>query len=140
MPTLEQLFFSAVLGYNLGLNTVKVGFLLLYFRLFSTTALQTASKWVLAYVLVWAVAQAILLSVACIPIATISPAMEGRCIETYTVWLTSAVVSTATDFAIFALPLPSVLRLNLGLRQKVVTAFLFSLGFLCVKAPCYPLS
>lgn len=72
----------------------------------------------------------IILVLACMPLAAIVPSMEGRCLPTYPVWLTSSVMSTVMDFVIFALPLPSVIRLKLRKKQKIVTVLMFSLGFL----------
>lgn len=88
------------------------------------------SKWVLGYVLLWTLTQMIILVLACMPLAAIVPAMAGRCLPTYPVWMTSSAMSTATDFVIFALPLPSVIRLKLRRKQKIVTVLMFSLGFL----------
>lgn len=125
-----QLLYGVLLGYNLGLNVVKIAFLLLYFRIFSSTVLKSVSKWVLGYVILWTITQVIILAVACMPISVIVPGMQDKCLPTYTVWLTSSVISTITDFVIFALPLPSVLRLKMRTKQKVVTLAMFSLGFL----------
>lgn len=128
--SLPQVLYSVVLSYNFGLNVVKIAFILFYLRIFSSTALKTVCKWVLGYVLLWTVVQALILAFACMPISVLVSDMQGRCLRTYPVWLTSSIMSTVTDFTIFALPLPSVLKLKLRTKQKVITAFMFSLGFL----------
>jgi hypothetical protein len=124
-----KILYGVILGYNFGLNVVKICFLLFYLRIFQSNAVRTISKWFLAYVGLWTVTQMILLAVACMPIAVIVPSMQGRCLDTYPVWLVSSIMSTLTDFVIFALPLPSVAKLKLRRKQKIVTVFMFSLGF-----------
>lgn len=80
--------------------------------------------------MLWAVMQAILLSVTCIPIARFVPSMAGKCLDTLPVWCFSAGLNIVTDFFIFAIPLPCVYNLTMQTRQKVLVFAIFSLGFL----------
>jgi hypothetical protein len=41
-------------------------------------------------------------------------------------------MSLATDLLIFSIPLPSVIKLKLPIKQKVMVVLIFCLGFLSV--------
>lgn len=124
-----KILYGVILGYNFGLNVVKISFLLFYLRIFQNTILRGISKWFLIYVGIWTVVQIILLAITCMPIIFIAPSMEGKCIDTYPVWMVSSVMSTVTDVVIFALPLHTVIKLKLRPKQKIVTVLMFCLGF-----------
>ncbi|SPO05456.1 uncharacterized protein DNG_08143 [Cephalotrichum gorgonifer] len=124
-----QVLLGVILGYNFGINVVKMGLLLLYLRIFQSTSLKIVAKWFLGFVIVWSIVQIVLLTITCVPIFIIVPSMADKCLDTYPVWLTSSIMSTVTDVLIFLLPLPSVLKLNLKLKQKIVTVLMFSVGF-----------
>ncbi len=107
-------------------------FLLQYRRIFGSSS-PTADRvchWLFLFVVLWAVIQAILLGVSCIPLATIMPSMAGRCLRTLPVWYFSAALNIVTDFLIFAVPLPSVYSLTMPKNQKILVVAIFSLGFL----------
>ncbi|PKS10929.1 hypothetical protein jhhlp_002687 [Lomentospora prolificans] len=124
-----KILYGVILGYNFGLNVVKISFLLFYLRIFQSTILRSISKWFLIAVGAWTITQIILLAITCMPITFIVLSMEGKCLDTYPVWLLSSVTSTVTDVVIFALPLHTVIKLKLRPKQKILTVLMFSLGF-----------
>lgn len=84
----------------------------------------------MVYVVIWACIQATLLGLSCLPIAIIVPSTAGFCLDTLPIWYFSSAMSLATDFMIFCIPLPSVLRLQLPKKQKAMLFGIFCLGFL----------
>ena len=89
-------------------------------------------------VMIWALIQVVLLSVACVPIATIVPNLADKCLSTLPIWYFSSAVNIVSDVIILLVPLPSVYRLKLPRQQKIVVWCIFCLGFLCVSLPAPP--
>ncbi|KAJ1329646.1 hypothetical protein MN608_06382 [Microdochium nivale] len=129
--TLEQLKFLMVgiLNYNMGLNVVKLGFLFQYRRIFHGAVMQRICYWFIVYVCLWACVQAVLLGLACLPVSIIVPSMANSCLDTLPIWYFSSGMSMATDMLIFCIPIPSVLKLQLPLRQRIMVLGIFCLGF-----------
>ncbi|WYZ38155.1 hypothetical protein EsH8_III_000069 [Colletotrichum jinshuiense] len=119
----------SVLNYNMGMNIAKVSFLLQYRRIFVSKAVQRVCLWAMVYVVIWACVQATLLGVSCLPISFIVPSTAGFCLDTLSIWYFSSAMSLATDFMIFCIPLPSVLKLQLPNKQKIMLFGIFCLGF-----------
>ena len=109
-----------------------MSFLLQYRRIFggSSFVADRVCHWLFIFVVVWAVVQAILLGVACIPVAAIVPTMAGKCIDTMPLWYFSSTLNIVTDLLIFIVPLPCVSRLRLPKSQKIFVFSIFCLGFL----------
>ncbi|KZL71031.1 integral membrane protein [Colletotrichum tofieldiae] len=129
--TMEQLKYllADILTYNMGMNVAKVSFLLQYRRIFVSKAVQRVCFWAMLYVVIWACVQATLLGLSCLPIASIVPSTAGFCLDTLPIWYFSSAMSLATDFMIFCIPLPSVLKLQLPTKQKALLFCVFCLGF-----------
>lgn len=125
-----QFLLVSILNYNMGMNVVKLGFLFQYRRIFQNKAMQRICYWLIIYVCLWACAQATLLALSCLPIGIIVPSMAGVCLNTLPIWYFSSGMSMATDILIFCIPIPSVLKLQLPLRQRIVVLGIFCLGFL----------
>jgi hypothetical protein len=109
-----------------------MSFLLQYRRIFgsSSPTADRVCKWLFFFVLLWAVLQAVLLGLCCIPVASVVPSMADKCLNTLPVWYTSSIMNIATDFLIFLVPLPSVYKMTLRTKQKILVLSIFSLGFL----------
>ncbi|KAG7144133.1 hypothetical protein HYQ46_007129 [Verticillium longisporum] len=118
-----------ILSYNLGINVVKLGFLFQYRRIFEQPIVQKVCYWFIIFVCMWTCVQAILLSLACLPISFIVPSMVGKCLDTLPIWYFSSGLSMATDIMIFCIPIPSVLKLQLPLKQRMLVLAVFCLGF-----------
>ncbi|KAM0322082.1 hypothetical protein ACHAQA_009711 [Verticillium albo-atrum] len=119
----------AILNYNMGMNVVKLGFLFQYRRIFEHSAVQKVCYWFMISVCIWACVQATLLGLACLPISYIVPSMAGTCLDTLPIWYFSSGMSMATDIVIFCIPVPSVLKLQLPLKQRIMVLGIFGLGF-----------
>ena len=114
----------------MAMNIVKLGFLFQYRRIFQGKLIQRICFWLIIYVCVWACVQATILGLSCVPIAYIVPSMAATCLDTLPIWYFSSGMSMATDIAIFCVPIPSVLQLQLPLRQRIIVLGIFCLGFL----------
>jgi hypothetical protein len=112
------------------MNVVKISFLFQYRRIFQSKTVQRVCFWAMIYVLVWACIQATILGISCLPIQFIVPSTKGFCLDTLPIWYFSSAMSLATDILIFCIPLPSVLKLQLPLKQKLMVLGIFCLGFL----------
>jgi hypothetical protein len=122
--------YAVILTYNMGMNVVKVSFLLMYLRIFQGRTMRKITISLMVYVVLWAIVQSVTLGLSCTPLSFFTPSWADRCLDTFPVWLFSSIMSTVTDFAIFILPLPSIIKLHLNPKKKMVTVFMFCLGFL----------
>ena len=119
-----------MLIYNPAQIILKASFLLQYRRLFPGPRTQFVCHWLLILIPIWGVAQNIIAGLACKPLSTLRPSMEGHCIPTMPVWYLTSAMNIFTDFIIFSVPLPSVVKLQIRTKQKWLLGALFSLGFL----------
>jgi len=115
------------------MNIIKISFLFQYRRIFQSDLVRRICKWTIAYVIVWAAVQDIVLGLACVPISFIVPSTAKWCLNTLPIWYFSSALSIGSDVAIFMIPLPSVLKLQLPRRQKFLVFGIFCLGFLYVS-------
>lgn len=125
-----KLLYAVILIYNVAMNIVKLSFILLYRRIFSTPRMTFFCNCSLVFIGIWTVVQALILSFACIPLSIIIPNMANHCLAALPVWYSAAIIATIIDFAIFIIPLPSVTYLRMRTRQKLMIAGMFGLGFL----------
>ncbi|KAM5343756.1 hypothetical protein ACJ41O_012293 [Fusarium nematophilum] len=129
--TIEQLkyLYVSILIYNVGMNIVKISFLLQYRRIFQSVRVHDVCFWAIIVVILWACLQTTLLAISCLPISFLAPSTAGWCLDTLPIWYFSSAMSLATDILIFCIPLPSVLKLQLPIRQKIMVILIFCLGF-----------
>lgn len=70
----------------------------------------------------------------CTPIEYYWTAWEGRgggsCISTHDIFWAGAFVTIAIDIWVMLVPIPFILRLNLSLRKKILSAIMFTFGIL----------
>src|SRR5687767_14207230 len=116
----------------MGMNVVKLSFLLQLRRIFESSRVQKICLWSMVAVGLWACVQITLLGISCLPISFIVPSTAEWCLDTLPVWYFSSAMSLATDLLIFSIPLPSVIKLKLPIKQKVMVVLIFCLGFLSV--------
>lgn len=122
--------FAAIHFYIWSLCFVKVSLLLQYRRLFPSVWLQRVSLGIIIFACTWNVAQSVVVSFACVPVSLIYPSMAGRCPDSLPIWYTAAAMNIATDFIVFALPIPLINSLLLPMKQKILLILIFGLGFL----------
>ncbi|KAH6985168.1 hypothetical protein EDB80DRAFT_733386 [Ilyonectria destructans] len=124
-----QALYVAILTYALAMNILKCSFLLHYRRMFPGETIRRVSLILLIFVIFWAIVHDIILGLACVPVSFIIPSMADKCLDTLPAWYSVTIVHIISDFIIFLIPLPAVLSLKLRLKQKILVASIFSLGF-----------
>lgn len=68
--------------------------------------------------------------IQCVPLQALwDPRIEGWCLGLTTV-LGNAILHIITDFMIFLLPMPVLVKLKLRKKQKILLVGVFALGFL----------
>lgn len=116
--------------YTLSLSFTKTSILLLYRRILPPGPSRTANHVLLALVMACNVFAVGVTAGTCVPVrAAWDERVEGRCLGEV-VHLGNSILNVLTDFAIFSLPLPSVVRLKMHWRKKVGLLVVFMLGFL----------
>lgn len=71
------------------------------------------------------------LSLACRPFEkTYNPFVPGRCLETYPLYVASAVINMVLDIGILVLPQQVIWRLQMSTRRKLGVAVVFTFGLL----------
>ncbi|KAI1868329.1 hypothetical protein JX265_007152 [Neoarthrinium moseri] len=127
--TQVKILYSVIVFYNTGMNIVKLSFLFFYRRIFQDGLVRKICLAFIYFTIVFTIAQLLTLLLSCFPLAVIVPSMKTRCLDTLPVWYASAAIATVLDFSIFLIPVPSVIKLNLVIKQKVALFFVFCLGF-----------
>ena len=89
-----------------------------------------------AYLIIWVMlvyyfTDAVLSICICTPREKIwNPLMEGHCLDQNTAWKFHAVFNVVSDFLILLLPLPSVWKLQLPCKKKILITSIFATGIL----------
>lgn len=117
--------------YQLSLACSKVSIILLYIRVLTYDYARRAAYLVLAIVVIYNVLGFISSMTLCIPIEALwDPSVPGKChAGPVYMWLAIG-FHIGTDFLIFLLPIPVVLRMTVSLKQKLILILIFSLGLL----------
>ncbi|ROT36767.1 hypothetical protein SODALDRAFT_340963 [Sodiomyces alkalinus F11] len=124
-------FYSSIVVYNVSMCLVKISILLQYRRIFPVGMIQTITFYGIAFLVAWAVTLCFLLPMVCMPVEKFWDAtIPGRCLDSLAIWYVMASINVATDFIIFAMPLPVIRSLQLPRRQKLMLVGVFGLGLL----------
>ncbi|RYO99942.1 hypothetical protein DL764_006651 [Monosporascus ibericus] len=126
-----KIFYHSIVFYNATLTSVKLTFLLQYYRVFAVQEkMRRAIIFALVIVGCWCLSQLLIVIFTCSPIKKFwTPTLPGTCIPNLPFWYINAAGNLATDVAIFLLPLPALSTLNLRKPQKLFLMGIFSLGF-----------
>jgi len=121
------------LFYTMSLSFTKMSILFLYLRVMVHGPMRIINLVVLGIVVVCNIWSFISNFVSCIPLeAGWDSSIQGTCLGV-AVSLANSVIHVITDFIIFLLPLPVILKLKINKKQKIGLVAVFSLGFLvCV--------
>lgn len=106
--------------------------LLIFRRIATAKGHRLAIHAVMAVVVGYSIALIVVLIFQCNPIARAwdLTIVTGSCINRPAVYVATASVNIATDFAILLLPIPIVLSLKLPLLQKIGLGVMFAVGSL----------
>ncbi|KAK0642033.1 hypothetical protein B0T16DRAFT_335240 [Cercophora newfieldiana] len=122
------------LFYTMSLACTKMSILFLYLRIMPFGLIRIANQVVMAIVMICNIWVFVGFFVNCIPLAkTWDPSVAGSCLPMLSVTLGNSILHVITDFAIFVLPIPILVKLKINYKKKVGLVLVFSLGlFVCL--------
>ncbi|KAL5343836.1 hypothetical protein BJX70DRAFT_393258 [Aspergillus crustosus] len=123
-----QVFVGAIVCYSIAIMLTKISILLFYHRIFPIQWLTIVSYLMGAVVIAYNIAVIFVASFQCIPLSSLWTGRPGQCIDPSPPFTALAIVNVVTDFAILALPIQPVLRLQMKTRRKIQVLSIFLLG------------
>ncbi|KAM7207754.1 hypothetical protein V8F20_001796, partial [Naviculisporaceae sp. PSN 640] len=116
--------------YQLSLACCKISIILLYIRILTYSYARIAAYFLLAIVVIINVVGFISTFTLCIPLAKLwDQSLPGKChLEPAYMWA-MVCLHIITDFLIFLIPLPVVIRMTTTLSNKIMLLGVFLLGF-----------
>ncbi|KAF2086700.1 hypothetical protein K490DRAFT_19772, partial [Saccharata proteae CBS 121410] len=132
----ERVFWASTLIYILSIICSKLGILAQYLRIFTTRRTRIVT-WIMCVLTTTCCVVCFIIGIfMCIPVAKFwDPRIPGKCIDFYGVWYLMAAMNIFTDIGIVAVPIPTVMRMQMPNRQKLSLAFTFAVGgFGCVAS------
>ncbi|KAL1798087.1 hypothetical protein ACET3X_002124 [Alternaria dauci] len=121
---LTQSFYTLTNGFN------KMAFLALYYRVFALKRFRQACIALGAISVIWTVSYVFVCIFQCTPVPRVyNRTIPGTCINFFWHRWTNAILNLLTDLAIFILPMPVILGLNMSTGSRIGLMVLFSMGF-----------
>ncbi|KAL0935071.1 uncharacterized protein CTRU02_209662 [Colletotrichum truncatum] len=134
-------FWVSVLFYGMAHLTLKMSFLLQYYRVLATNFMRKIYIAGMVLVAAWGVSVVIMSFAFCIPIQGFwDHTIPAKCLSQEILYYVFGACSIITDIIIFVLPLPALLKLQLPQSQKLYLLGIFSLGFFIVAISVFRLS
>lgn len=129
-----QLTLSYALIYTLCISTVKLSVLFFYLRVFPNKHMRVATKIVIAFISVWALANILMFLLLCHPFAaSYNPALPGgKCGNQVSAFIAVGVYNIISDFVVLTLPLRTIWTLNTKKQMKLSLSAIFLVGLLYV--------
>ncbi|KAK0620602.1 hypothetical protein B0T14DRAFT_430419 [Immersiella caudata] len=116
--------------YKTSLACTKMSILFLYLRIMPHGLIRYANFAVMAIIMICNIWVLVSDFVGCTPLAkTWDPSIPGTCLPMLALALGSSVMHIITDFIIFALPIPILVKLKMSFKRKICLVFVFSIGF-----------
>ena len=116
---------------------IKLSILLQYLRIFAPTRKGNMFIYVGAHICIWSglvmyLVETVIDIDMCTPREKIwNPLLEtGRCFDIYATFKASGIYNVISDFAIFVLPMPSVWKLQLSFKKRILMTTVFATGLL----------
>ncbi|KAB8261596.1 integral membrane protein [Aspergillus pseudonomiae] len=133
-----KLDFVTMLAYVLALGAIKISFCLLYLHIFPGKKFRMACWLVLAILVAETIEEVLVVIFQCWPVYKAWDAtglVEGKCVDMTVFYYANFGIKLATDVALFAMPIPKLLRLKMAVGKRVGLVMMFSLGLLvCVTS------
>ena len=108
---------------------MKAAILIFYKTVFSVRSFRIASIVMLGVVAAWTIAFFFANLLNCYPVTPyIEPFYGNNCINGLPVWWSTGITDAIIDMAILIMPIPTILKLQLPLKQKIAIIGLFVLG------------
>ncbi|RAL02179.1 uncharacterized protein BO80DRAFT_472839 [Aspergillus ibericus CBS 121593] len=128
-----KLDFVSMIAYLLALGFIKASFCLLYLQIFPGKGFRIACWSLLALVVGETIEETFVVIFQCSPIHKAWDAggmVQGKCLSLTAFYYISFGIRLATDLALFALPIPKLVRLNMTMGKRAGLVMMFGLGVL----------
>ncbi|KAK7728750.1 hypothetical protein SLS53_009378 [Cytospora paraplurivora] len=135
ITTIFKAWYSLFVIYITFRDFVRLSILLFYQRIFGHVPLaRRLIQFSFVLIITCCIAFDFAILFGCTPINYFWKAWEGRgrgsCISTHDIFWAGAFVTIAIDIWVMLVPIPFILRLNLSLRKKILSAIMFTFGIL----------
>ncbi|KAL2869614.1 uncharacterized protein BJX67DRAFT_333656 [Aspergillus lucknowensis] len=132
-----KLFYMGIVFFYFSVAIAKLAILFFYLRIFTTPVFKRVTYGVMGLCIAWGIAVVFQSAFDCTPASyywtRFDGVSQGTCLS-YTGFKVMPPINIALDVIVMALPLPSLLRLNLPLIKKVRVISMFSIGILIIVA------
>lgn len=126
-----QMFYVTQIFYILIQVSAKGSILALYSRLFSNRNFRMQVWAVAVFLLSHSLVFVGLVIFQCTPISSIwNRNLDGKCLNLTAIGYAGAAFSIVEDIVLLIMPIPELLKLQLGTRKKAALLFMFSIGSL----------
>ncbi|KAH8590101.1 hypothetical protein B0O99DRAFT_635611 [Bisporella sp. PMI_857] len=128
-------FYIAESFYVVTLSATKISVLVLYLRIFPHRSFQFAAYATIAMIAVSTIIIFFMTVFACKPVAFFwnRDIRGGTCLDINKLAYANSAMSIIQDILIVVLPLPPLMKLNMGRKKKIGVGFMFAVGgFGCV--------
>ncbi|KAK4451283.1 hypothetical protein QBC34DRAFT_323039 [Podospora aff. communis PSN243] len=123
----------AILLYELSLWCSQVSILLLFLRIWTFPRVNRAAYYLLLLVMAYNIFVVITVLTACVPLRAFwdfELQFSGRAYcHSKRIWWANTYLHVVTDFMIYMIPMPVILRARFPKRQKILLFVLFAFGF-----------
>ncbi|KAK0633949.1 hypothetical protein B0T14DRAFT_84106 [Immersiella caudata] len=123
---------AAILLYELSLWCSQVSILLLFLRIWTFPRINRAAYYLLILVMIYNICVVVTVFTACVPLRAFwdfELQFNGAYCHPKGVWWVNTYLHVATDFMIYMIPMPVILRARFPKRQKILLFVLFAFGF-----------
>ncbi|KAK1979116.1 hypothetical protein LZ30DRAFT_190010 [Colletotrichum cereale] len=128
--TILQLFYITQMFYIFSLVCAKVSLSAFYCRVFMNQTFLFTNYLLISLYLVKGVLFLFLIVFQCLPIQAVwDLSIDGHCLDTSIISYSAAAVTIAEDIVLLVVPIPELLKLQLGPRKKFALIFMFGFGF-----------
>lgn len=133
-----QYLWASIICYAVSLAAIKTSILLQFLR-FLVGPKVTRFCWVMVGVCIcYGIAGVFATIFFCVPVSGFwNPSPTDKCISKQGLWLTHSGINIVTDVIIFLIPVPTVLKLNMNMRQKIAVIGVFCVGIMSVPIPSH---
>ncbi|MBZ6431127.1 MAG: hypothetical protein LBE64_08445 [Acinetobacter pittii] len=121
------------ISYLIAMTAIQVSFCLLYKRLFAVAHVGWPYWFLITIVVLQFIEELFVFVFQCSPIRKLVDAtglVQGRCLDLYVFYIIHFVTRLVTNIAIFTLPIPKLLKLQMKRGVKVGVVLFFGLGLL----------
>ncbi|KAG8164239.1 hypothetical protein KVR01_006157 [Diaporthe batatas] len=130
----ELSLFIVIQFYSVGLNVVKISFLIQFYRIFPDRRVRQICVYFAFFSFLWMIGQNILYALSCVPTTGLvnNPHLKDICVPTLPVWTAISCINVGTDLIIFSIPLKPLWEMPLLRRQRYLLIGIFCFGFVVV--------